>query len=113
MPSDALFSFVGTKGWKTDGKLGLWLFVEAVGDDNVDAEDAAGVDEDLGEDVEDAVVDFAGRGEEQCYEGEDDAEDEHRYGGVFFESGFHGCKGKFTIKLCYASFGLAFGLATG
>lgn len=79
----------GRKDGRQMAILGLLLFVEAVGDDDVDTEDAAGVDEDLGEDVEDAVVDLAGRGKEQCYEGEDNAEDEHRDGGVFFEFEFH------------------------
>ena len=69
--------------------LGLLLFVEAVGNDDVDTEDAAGVDEDLGEDVEDAVVDFARREHQQGHEGEDDAEGEKDDGCPLFEVGFH------------------------
>ena len=59
------------------------------------AKDTSAVDEDLGEDVEDRVVDFARRWHQQGNKGEDDAEGEKDDGCPFFEFRFH----KFEVKI--------------
>lgn len=48
-----------------------------------DAQHAAGIDQALGEDPEDAVVNRAHRGQEQAHQGEGHAGDEQRDGGDF------------------------------
>ena len=77
----------------------VWRFVIYVAvldflvDVGINAEDGAAVDEDLGEDVEDAVVDFAGRWHQQGNKGEDDAEGEKDDGCPFLKFWFHECEG--------------------
>ena len=53
------------------------------------AKDTSAVDEDLGEDVEDSVVDFSGRWEHEGDEGHDDATGEEDDGGPLFEFRVH------------------------
>ena len=59
------------------------------------AKDTSAVDEDLGEDVEDTVVDFAGWWEHEGDECHDDATGEKDDGCPFFEFRFH----KFEVKI--------------
>ena len=59
------------------------------------AKDTSAVDEDLGEDEEDRVVDFARRWHQQGNKGEDDAEGEKDDGCPLFEFRFH----KFEVKI--------------
>ena len=66
------------RGW-------LLLIPYPLGDVAVDTKDATAVDEDLGEDVEDRVVDFSGRWEHEGNECHDDATGEEDDGGQFFE----------------------------
>ena len=66
------------------GRSGGSIF-NLVVDVAVYAEDGAAVDEDLGEDVEDAVVDFSGRWKHEGDESHDDATGEEDDGGQFFE----------------------------
>ena len=67
----------------TDSVFPIQSFVDVT----VDTKYRAAVDEDLGEDVEDAVVDFARREHQQGHEGEDDAEGEENDGGQFLDVG--------------------------
>ena len=71
------------------------IFLDFLRDVTVYAKDASAVDEDLGEDVEDRVVDFARRWHQQGNKGEDDAEGEKDDGCPFFEFRFH----KFEVKI--------------
>ena len=59
------------------------------------AKDTSAVDEDLGEDEEDRVVDFARRWEHEGDECHDDATGEKDDGSPFFEFRFH----KFEVKI--------------
>ena len=52
-------------------------------DVGIDAEDGATVNEDLCKDVEDTVVNLAGRRHQQCRECHDDAREEQGQGGPF------------------------------
>ncbi len=47
----------------------------------IDTEDGTAIDKNLGEDVEDTVMDFTWRRHQQSNEGEDDAKDEEHDGG--------------------------------
>lgn len=69
------------------------VFLDFLRDVTVDAKDASAVDEDLGEDVEDAVVDFSGRWKHEGDECHDDATGEKDDSCPFFEFGFHECEG--------------------
>ena len=71
------------------------IFLYFLRDVTVYAKDTSAVDEDLGEDVEDRVVDFAGRWHQQGNKSEDDAEGEEDDGSPFFEFRFH----KFEVKI--------------
>ena len=57
------------------------IFLDFLRDVTVYAKDASAVDEDLGEDVEDRFVNFAGWWNQQSYESEDDSEGEEDDGG--------------------------------
>lgn len=73
----------------------VWRFVVYVAvlnllvDVGINAEDGAAIDQNLGEDVEDAVVDFAGRWKHEGDECHDDSTGEKDDGCPFFEFGFH------------------------
>ena len=77
----------------------VWRFVVYVAildflvDVGINAEDGAAVDEDLGEDVEDAVVDFARRWKHEGDECHDDSTGEKDDGCPLFEFWFHECEG--------------------
>ena len=71
------------------------IFLYFLRDVTVYAKDTSAVDEDLGEDEEDRVVDFAGRWHQQGNKGEDDAEGEKDDGSPLFEFRFH----KFEVKI--------------
>lgn len=71
------------------------IFLYFLRDVTVYTKDTSAVDEDLGEDVEDRVVDFARRWHQQGNKGEDDAEGEKYDGCPFFEFRFH----KFEVKI--------------
>ena len=71
------------------------IFLYFLRDVTVYTKDTSAVDEDLGEDVEDRVVDFARRWHQQGNKGEDDAEGEKDDGCPFFEFRFH----KFEVKI--------------
>ena len=70
------------------------IFLDFLRDVTVYAKDASAVDEDLGEDVEDRVVDFARRWHQQGNKGEDDAEGEKDDGCPFFD-GCRACRSRF------------------
>lgn len=65
------------------------IFLDFLRDVTVYAKDTSAVDKDLGEDVEDAVVDFAWRWEHEGDECHDDATGEKDDGGPLFEFWFH------------------------
>ena len=71
------------------------IFLYFLRDVTVYAKDTSAVDEDLGEDEEDRVVDFAGRWHQQGNKGEDDATGEKDDGCPLFEFRFH----KFEVKI--------------
>ena len=77
----------------------VWRFFVCVAvlsllvDVGINAEDGAAIDQNLGEDVEDAVVDFSGRWHQQGNKGEGDAEGEKDDGCPFLKFGFHECEG--------------------
>ena len=71
------------------------IFLYFLRDVTVYAKDTSAVDEDLGKDVEDWVVDFAGRWEHEGDECHDDATGKEDDGSPLFEFRFH----KFEVKI--------------
>ena len=71
------------------------IFLDFLRDVTVYSKDTSAVDEDLGKDVEDRVVDFAGRWEHEGDECHDDATGKEDDGSPLFEFRFH----KFEVKI--------------
>ena len=71
------------------------IFLDFLRDVTIYSKDTSAVDEDLGKDVEDRVVDFAGRWEHKGDECHDDATGKEDDGSPLFEFRFH----KFEVKI--------------